>query len=183
MIVLETIEYLAKFPDRSGMLKAFVSGKSAVAGYAALKTEIENMAIHSLTPEVKGFVIGSDLDDVKLMIGQQSDMFMFFDYGEFFSNRNRQNSIENKWSCALTIATKMDGERDAIEFGLNSDTTLTTLRKIIVQMEQDQRLTSWLRQISDEYTLEPFNNKPLASYGWTMFFSRQGADMLNIKNL
>lgn len=183
MIVIDTIKYFAKFPAKEWVLKAFASGKSPVSGYAQLKAEITAMTEHSLIPEIEGFIIGADIEDVKKSIDNQSGVFMFFDYGELSSSRTQQNSIENRWSCSITIANKMNAECDTLEFGINSDNMLSLAQRLLAKMNTDQEHCSWLRTLSQNYTLIPFDVKQLSAYGWSILFEREGADMLNIKNL
>lgn len=183
MIILDTIKYFAKFPDRQSVLKAFTSGKSSISGYAALKDYVTQMSEHSLLPSIKGFIIGSDIEDVKNRIEAQTDIFLFFDYGEISSNINQKNTIENSWTCSVTIANKMNEESDTLEFGLNSDNMLTIAKDVLAQMYSDQQQTPWLKNLGQNYRIVPFDVKQLSAYGWSILFEKEGADMLNIKNL
>lgn len=183
MIILETLRYLAKFPLRESMLKAFSSGKSSVPGYSAFKDYVSTMPVHSVIPEIKGFVVGADIDDVKAKIENQDGVFMFFDYGELASSRDSKNTINDRWQCSITIANKMDGERDTLEFAINSDNMQAICRQILCLMLEDQQRCSWLKQLGTNYSLVPFDVKPLSAYGWSILFEREGADMLNVKNL
>lgn len=183
MILLDVFKYFAKFPLRKAVQDAFASGKSSFSGYDPIKAYVEEMSEHSIFPSITGFIIGADEESVLKQLNSVNGTFMFFDYGEIGASKDARNCIQNSWVLAITIANKLSTDCDIIEFALNSDLMLSFIRDILVKIELDQKEKPWLKELSNSYQLVPFNVKERNSHGWTLVFTREGADMLNIKNL
>lgn len=183
MILLDVFKYFAKFPLKRSVQDAFASGKSSFSGYDPIKVYVDEMPEHSLIPSITGFIIGADDEYVLKQLNNTNGIFLFFDYGEVSASRDTRNCIQNSWVLAITIANKISTDCDTIEFALNSDQMLSIVRDILVKIESDQIETPWLKELSNSYQLVPFNVKERNSYGWTLLFTREGADMLNIKNM
>lgn len=57
-LLQDVFTYFAKFPLQKGVLNNFIKAASDYGDYATYKTTLENMDIHSMVPEIKGFVFG-----------------------------------------------------------------------------------------------------------------------------
>lgn len=182
MNVIDIFKYFASFPLKSAVDKIFSNGKSTITGYAELRTEISNLAVHSRIADIKGFVFGSDEDFINLQVSKMNDTFLFLEYGELNSSKDNKNSISNSWPIAVSILKKLDNERDPVEFALNSNSTLSIIRAMLIAMTEDQSTFSWLKYLSDNYEIVPLNHKKWSAYGWTLLFKMEGADLLNVKN-
>jgi len=183
MIIQDIFKYFAQFPVKANVLKLFANGKSSLAGYGELMTFITNMAIHTRIPSLTGFVFGSDEEVIKLQIDKCAGNIMFVEYGEINAGTDNRNSIKNNWKMAFTIMAKQSTDADPIEVALNSESTLSIARSILSMMLADQTECSWLKELSKSYYLAPFDHKGWSCHGWSVVFEREGADMLNLKNL
>jgi hypothetical protein len=84
---------------------------------------------------------------------------------------------------AVTIAGKISDSADLIEEQLLSDRTLDLLNRMRAGMINDSASQAWLRYMSDRHQMDPFNAPELKSIGWTLTFSIDAQDLLDVKQL
>lgn len=183
MIILDIFKYFAQFPKKENVLKLFSNGKSSLPGYSELLAFITNMTVHSRIPSLTGFVFGADEEVIKMQVDKCEGFILFVDYGEINAGTDSRNSIQNNWKMAITIMGKLSSEVDPVENALNSESALSIARSILSMMLADQTECSWLKELSKSYYLAPFDHKGWSCHGWSVVFEREGADMLNLKNL
>jgi len=182
-MIIDILKYFGKFPAKTAILDIFSRGRSDLPAYAVLKTYFENAPVHSLIPEIEGFLFGENEDSVKTHVGKLHGIYLFVDYGDLSSSRNAKNSIEDDFQMALTIAMKLPEAYDQVECAIASEECLKHIITLIQIILDDQKEVSWLKELSNNYTIIPFDSKNFSSYGWTLQMNRKGADMLNIKNI
>lgn len=180
-MIFQIFKYYAQFPDLKGVISLFANGKSDIPAYIALRDEIQNIPTHSRIPEIKHYVFGQSYDSVKSRIDQISGTYLFLEFGEIESIRDRRNSIQDTFDLAVTIASKIQTTSDLVEQAIISQQTLGLIHQLRTLQHEDQARQSWLKEISDRHTIVPFVAREFASLGWTIVFKREGADLLNLK--
>lgn len=184
-MILNVFEYFAKFPERKGVETAFANGKSELPFYNALLTMVKALPMAGEMPDIKHYVFGVDMNTVKRRVDSISGTYLFVDFGEIDSTRDSRNSIADTLRLAATIAFKVSDSMDIVERAIISDVTLSLTNELRARMYADSQrdLTPWLREVSDTHNIVPFISPELSSVGWSLLFTSEGADMLNLKQL
>lgn len=182
-MILDVFKYYAQFPTLEGVKEIFANGRSDSPLYAQLQEYIDNMPSHDRIPEITGFVFGQSYDDVKSQIEKLTNTFLFIDFGSLTSNRDQRNSIQETFEFAATIASKLPDTADLVEIAIISDQMLNLSNKLRAFQINDQAKHSWLKELSNKHNIIPFVAPEFNSIGWTIVFSREGADMLDVKEL
>ena len=183
MIILDLFKYFAQFPERQAVLDLFFSNRSGLSGYGSLKTYVETMPVHSRIESITGFAFGENEASVKRHVLDLTGTFMYVDFGDLSTSRDQRNSIRNTFKVAVTVAMKTGGSLDAVEYAIASDETMKLVQSLLQMMNADQSESSWLKELSNQYEIVPFDAPEWQSHGWSILFDRVGADMLNIKKL
>ncbi|RGN43819.1 MULTISPECIES: hypothetical protein [unclassified Bacteroides] len=182
-MILDVFKYYAQFPKLEGVKEIFANGKSEYPLYTQLEDYIDNMSSHSLIPEIDGYVFGQSYDDVKAQIGKLTGSYLFVDFGSFTSNRDQRNSIQETFELAVTIASKIPDASDLVEIAIITDQLLQLTNKLRAFQINDQAKHSWLKELSNKHNIIPFVAPEFSSIGWTVVLSREGADLLDVKEL
>lgn len=183
MIIVDILKYFAQFPLQGGVLNMFSNGRSDIAGYTELLSEMKTMPKYSRLPQITNYVFGENNDSVKSRVLGFDGTFLYVDYGELHSQRDKVNSIEDTFKMAVTIATKISSTLDHIELAIISDTDFFLIKNLIQMLLSDQTEISWLKEISKGYSIVPFDAPDWNAFGWTLLFDREGKDMLDIKSM
>lgn len=179
-MILDVFKYYAGFPKLEGVKSIFAQGRSDRLQYSKLQEFVDNMAVHSRL-NIDNYVFGQSYDAVKARIDQLLGTYLFVEFGEFNSIRDNRNSIQDKFRIAVTIAGKTDSSSDLVELAIISQETLQLIHQLRVLQFKDQEKHPWLKEISDQHSIEPFVAKEFSSIGWTIIFNREGTDMLELK--
>lgn len=177
----DILVYFAKFPAKNGVLELFNKESSSVfSSYASLRTEIANLATHSLVPGITQFIMGLDEKTISARIHEVSGTFLFIDYGHITSQRDSFDRQNDRLMIALTVATPLAKESmDLAEQVLLSDQNLDYLLQIRDLMKEDSRCNPFVQQLSFPNEITPFYARELSdSVGWTMVFEKTGIELV-----
>ncbi len=184
-MILKLFEYFARFPERAGVISAFSNGKSELPAYNELLDRVKNLPDNSLIPEIKQYVFGADMEMVKRRVDSVTGTYLFIDFGEIDSNRDDKNSITDSLRMAATVAAKVSDRSDIVERAIISDITLSLINELRARIYADsgRDSTPWLQELSFKHSIVPFISPELQSVGWSVIFTSEGADLLNLKRL
>ena len=182
MIIIDLLKFFAAIPDRDGVEDIFSNGRSKLPGYTELQEYIRQLP-EPVLPDIKSLVFGQSLEAVKRRVDKVPGIYLFVDFGEFSSDRNSSNSIEDTQRLAVTVATKVSNSADIIEEALVSDNTLDLLNHVRAYMLAYKDKCSWLDMLSRKHSIVPFESKELNSIGWTLMFDAAASDWFNLKQL
>jgi len=173
--------YFTNFPDKSGVLELFNRSESDLyPDYAVLKTEIENLAVHSLVPGIKEYVFGVNFDSVKARIKELDGTYLFVDYGHIMTTEDDYERHSDDMLISLTLATPFKIEKlDHVEQVFMTDAALAMLMQIRAQMMADSEFP-FVKQLNFPTEITPFFARELSdSTGWTMVFKKSGVGILD----
>ena len=182
-MIQELLLYFARFPDRRVMLDIFRNGSSQDESYTELQERISALPEDGRLPALRHVVMGDNIEKVRRTINGFTGLFLFIDYGTIVSTQDSRQSWQDTLSCAVTIAGKISDQADLVEEQLLSDRTLALLNKLRAYMVADSARYAWLRLMSDRHQMDPFVSSELKSIGWTITFSIDAQDLLNVKEL
>ena len=182
MIIIDLLKFFAAIPNRDGVEDIFSNGRSKLPGYTELQEYIRQLP-EPVLPDIKSLVFGQSLEAVKRRVDKVPGTYLFVDFGEFSSDRNSSNSIEDTQRLAVTVATKVSNSADIIEEALVSDNTLDLLNHVRAYMLAYKDKCSWLDMLSRKHSIVPFESKELNSIGWTLMFDAAASDWFNLKEL
>ena len=182
-MIKELLLYFARFLNRAVVESIFINGSSTDTDYATLKTSVSSLPEVGRLPQLDHFVMGDSIDKVRRAINGFSGLFLFVDYGTIVSVTDQKRSWSDTLSMAITIAGKISDSADLIEEQLLSDRTLDLLNRMRAGMIKDSAAQAWLRYMSDRHQMDPFNAPELKSIGWTLTFSIDAQDLLDVKQL
>ncbi|MDR2917629.1 MAG: hypothetical protein LBV74_22790 [Tannerella sp.] len=184
-MILKLFEYFARFPERAGVISAFANGKSDLPFYNELLGRVKMLPDNSLMPDIKHYVFGADMDTVKRRVDSVTGTYLFIDFGEIDSERNDKNSIQDSLRMAATIASKVSDVTDIVERAIISDITLTLINELRARIYTDSSRdkTPWLQELSFKHSITPFVVPELSSVGWSVVFTSEGSDILNLKSM
>ena len=184
-MILKIFEYFAQFPMRDGVVSCFANGESTLPFYNALLDKVKQYPLEGRIPNIKHYVFGADMDTVKRRVDSIPDSYLFVDFGEINSDRDYHNSIEDSLQMAVTIANKVSDSTDIVERAIISDVTLslTSLLRAHIYADSKKDNTPWLRELSFSHTIVPFISPELNSVGWSVIFTSEAADLLNLKSM
>lgn len=188
-MILDLIKYFAKFPTKAGLLKMFVRGESSLPAYASLLAYINALPDESVMPEIENYVVASSLDKVKGFVsgfyGVQT--YLMLDYGEISSMPDERDSLQDNMRLAVTVACHLDNNADLVEDNIASDITLgiaNRLRAHVMADSRNQALGHGIKNIiGGAHQIVPFESKELQSVGWTIAFSLDATDLLDVSEL
>ena len=184
-MILDIFKYFAKFPDKKGVKAMATMGSSSMDGYADLITWINNLPDSGLIPDLKNYVYGQSLEELKSRIGNLYGSWLFVDYGEF-STTDSGNSMRTSEKIAITIACKMNTTSDQLEKMLVAESTLQMLRNLYARLISDAEngdLFFSSRENIKNSDIVPFVASELNSVGWTLMIDCDASDALQIKEL
>lgn len=182
-MILDVFKYYAQFPRLEGVLGIFANGESDLPLYMQLKEYIHAMPLHSRIPEIDNYVFGQSYDDVKSQIGKLTGSYLFVDFGSVMSTRDQRNSLQESFELAITIASKIPDTADLVEIAIITDRLLQLINKLRACQISDRTKHPWLKELSDKHNITPFVAPEFSSIGWTIIFTREGTDILNVKEL
>lgn len=104
-MIIDIFKYYAGFPKQDGVTSLFVAGRSENNTYKQLLQALQESATHSRIPEIDHYVFGGSYEAVKTYIDTLSGIYLFVEFGEFSSTRQR-GSIHDTFRIAVTIAGK-----------------------------------------------------------------------------
>lgn len=180
MIIIDLLKFFSCIPDRKGVNDIFLNGRSKLPRYTELKDYIYQLP-EPVIPDIKYLVFGQSLEAVKRRVDKVSGVYLFVDFGEFSSDRNSNNSIEDTQRLAVTVAMKVSNSADIIEEVLVSDNTLDLLNHVRAFMLAYKDKCSWIDMLSRKHSIVPFESKELNSIGWTLMFDVSASDWFNLK--
>lgn len=188
-MILDLIKYFARYPSKAGVLKIFVRGESALPEYASLLNYIKTLPEQSLMPEIENYVVASSLDKVKGYVSNFRGVktFLMLDYGEISSVPDSRDSMQDNMGLAITVACHLDNNADLVEDNIASDITLAIANRLRAQVMVDSRNQALGHGIKDiiagAHKIMPFESKELQSVGWTIAFSMNATDLLDVSRL
>ena len=188
-MILELLKYFAKYPTKAGVLNLFKQGESTLSGYADLLSFVNALPANSVMPDIENYVVASDLDSTKQLVSEFVGVptYLMVDYGEIVSTPNQRNTLQDSIRLAITVAMRLSDTSDLIEQSLASSRTLNLINRLRAHMMADERnsvLGTFVSQIiSGQHTFVPFQWKDTASIGWTMAFTLDATDLLDVSTL
>lgn len=182
MIILDLLKFFARIPSRDGVRDNFVNGSSSFEGYQELIDYVNHLP-NPLIPEIESYVFGSSMEAVKARVTKVTGTFLFVDFGEFESSRDRRNSISDRQRLAVTIGRKKPSSSDCVEEVLASDQCLELANKVRAFLLAESEKHTWLQLMTDKHQIIPFESKELQSVGWTLMFDIVGDDWFDVKVL
>ena len=182
-MIKDLLLYFARFMDRQVVLDTFRNGNSTDTDYGALMTRVSQLPEHGRLSQIRHLAFGDSIDKVRRTIDGFSGLYLFVDYGTIVSIQDRKESWSDTLSMAVTVAGKISDQADLIEEQLLSDRTLDLLNRMRAWMVTDSSEQSWLRYMSDRHQIDPFTSPELKSIGWTVTFSVDAQDLLDVKQL
>jgi hypothetical protein len=185
-MILELFTYFARYPGKEGVLSIFANGESGHPQYRMLADTVSAFPQESLIPEIKEFVFGQSFDSVKARVDKLTGIYLFVDFGEFFSSRDSRNTIRDAQKIAVTVAMKITDSADLIEEAIASDVTLRLLNRLRAYLihDSEQGTILWLnRSETNKNEIHPFVVKELKSIGWTLMFNTDASDLFDLKSL
>ena len=184
-MILKIFEYFAKFPARSGVISAFANGKSDLPFYNDLLNRVKALPEAGKIPDIKSYVFGVDMDTVKRRVDSITGTYLFVDFGELESSRDGRNSIVDTFRMAATVAAKVSDVTDTVERAVISDITLSLINELRARIYADSGRdhTPWLQELSYKHSIIPFMSPELSSAGWSLIFTSEGSDILDLKSL
>jgi hypothetical protein len=182
-MILNLFEYFAKFPVREGVLSAFANGKSDQPFYNDLLKRMKSLPPAGEMPDIKDYIFGADMDTVKRRVDAVTGTYLFIDFGEIDSERDSRNAIKDTLRMAATVAAKVSDVMDTVERAIISDITLSLINELRARIYADSGsdTSPWLQELSFKHSIVPFIVPELQSVGWSIVFTSQGADILNLK--
>lgn len=182
-MIKELLLYFASFLDRQVVQGIFRNGSSADADYAALKDSVDQLPEHGRIQQIQHLAFGDSIEKVRRAIDGFSGLYLFVDYGTITCLQDQKESWNDTLSMAVTIAGKISDQADLVEEQLLSDRTLDLLNVMRAWMVADSRRCAWLKYLSDRHQLDPFTSPELKSIGWSLTFSIDARDLLDVKQL
>ncbi len=188
-MILALIKYFAKFPTKAGVQKMFVRGESPLSAYATLLAYVNALPDVSVMPDIENFVVASSLEKVKGFVSgfRGVQTYLMLDYGEIASGADQRNSIQDTMRLAVTVACHIDNNADLVEDNIASNTTLDLANRLRAHIMADSRnraLGHGIQEIiAGAHQLVPFESKELQSVGWTIAFSLDATDLLDVTKL
>jgi hypothetical protein len=179
-MILTVLKYYAKFVSKAGVAALFQNGRSSLSEYASLKTEISDK--DPVFPGIADYIFGNSFDAVKKRVEQLQTNYLFVEVGDTESTRNK-GSLLDSTRMAITVARKISSSTDFVELAIYSQQTMDLLSKIRAHMLFDQGTQPWLKELGDSSNIVPFDVPEFSSYGWTLMFDREGADICDISSL
>lgn len=172
-MITDLYTYFAKFPDIDGVKKNFSNTASKMAEWAEMKTEIDNMHVQNIIPEIKDFIFSINSEMIYDKIRSLTSYFMFVEYGQIDNQINGHNVKDTSIQLAITIARNFAwSNKDVVEETIISDKCLYYMQQIEKQMEADDKLNcSALKYLVFPATItpvEPMNFN--GAIGWVMNF-------------
>lgn len=167
----DALKYFAKFPQRTAVLEMFNKGVSSLPAYDALKAEIEGLppGMHTLFPEIQGFIFDVTEDTVVEKVNNLSGIFMFVDYGDARTELFGPAKVrQHFFTLALTIAQRVTPtDYDNIERLIISDDMHTLLHRVVAVMEKDSN--PFCKRITFPATATPeVARVNFQAIGWTV---------------
>lgn len=182
-MIKELLLYFTRYLDRQVMLDSFRNGSSSDPDYAELYSLISAQPVNGRIPEIQHIVFGDSIDKVRKSIDRFTGLYLFIDYGTIVSTQDRKESYTDTLSCAVTIAAKVSDQADLVEEQLVSDRTLAIINRLRAWMVADSAQYAWLQLMSGRHQMDPFVSDVLKSIGWTITFSIDAQDLLDVKQL
>lgn len=182
-MIKELLLYFTRYLDRQIMLSAFANGSSTDPDYAELYSRISSQPQQGRIPVIRHVAFGDSIDKVRKSIDRFSGLYLFIDYGTIVSTQDRKESYTDTLSCAVTVAAKVSDQADLVEEQLVSDRTLAILNRLRAWMVADSAQYAWLQLMSGRHQMDPFVAPELKSIGWTITFSVDAQDLLDVKSL
>lgn len=179
-MILAVLEYYAKFVSRDGVAAFFQNGRSPLLEYAVIKENIS--AREPVLQGIDHYIFGNSFEAVKKRVEQLQTNYLFVEVGDTESTRNK-GSFFDSTRMAITVARKISLTTDFVELAIYSQQSMDLLSKIRAHMLFDQESQPWIKEIGDSCTIIPFDVPEFSSYGWTMMFDREGADVCDISSL
>jgi len=189
MILIDLIKYFAKFPSKEGVLNTFVRGESSMPLYQSLKADLESLPEACILPGIERFVVASSLDKVKVFVSSfiGYNTFLMLDYGEISSIPDAHNAIQDQMRLAVTVACHLEDSADLMEENIASSVTLELVNELRAHIMADSRMgrigNGIQNLIAGAHQLVPFESKDLQSIGWTIAFSLDATDLLDVSGL
>ena len=182
-MIKELLLYFARYLNRQVVKAIFRNGSSTDAEYATLQTSVSQLPENGRLPQLCHFVMGDSIDKVRRAIDGFSGLYLFVDYGTITSIQDSKASWSDTLSMAVTVAGKISDQADLVEEQLLSDRTLDLLNRMRAWMVADSEEQSWLRYMSGRHQMDPFTAPELKSIGWTLTFTIDAQDLLDVKQL
>lgn len=188
-MILELLKYFAKYPTKAGVLNLFKRGESLITGYAELLSFVQALPATSVMPDIENYVVASELNSTKQLVSGFVGVstYLMLDYGEIVSTPNQKKTLLDNMSLAITVAMRLTDAADLIERALASAQTLTLINELRARMMADSRnsvLGTFVNDfISGQHTLVPFKWEDTSSIGWTLAFTMDATDMLDVSTL
>lgn len=182
-MIQDLLLYFAKYLNRQVVLDTFRNGSSSDPDYDTLLARVNELPELGRITSIKHLAFGDSIDKVRRAINGFSGLYLFVDYGTIVSIRDRKESWSDTLSVAVTVAGKISDQADLIEEQLLSDRTLAILNIIRAWMVADSSSYAWLQIMSDRHQMDPFVSPELKSIGWSLTFSVDAQDLLDVKAL
>lgn len=188
-MILDLVKYFAKFPTKEGVQKMFVRGESPLPAYATLLAYVDALPSESVMPDIENYVVASSLEKVKGYISgfRGVQTYLMLDYGEISSIPDEKDSLQDNMRLAVTVACHLDNNADLVEDNIASDITLGIVNRLRAHVMADSRnraLGHGIKNIiAGAHKIVPFESKELQSVGWTIAFSLDATDLLDVSEL
>ena len=185
-MIKELYLYFAQYPKKSGVLTMATMGESGMEDYAAVLQSLNTLPAVGRVNDIDHYVYGQTFDEVRQRVDRLQGIFLFADYGEFSMRGDGRRSFQVEERIAVTVAEKLSDRADQLERILASNKTLRLLCNIHAWIIADSEAGTfpWMnRDNIDRAEIVPFVSPELHSFGWTLMFNAQAADMLGVHAL
>ena len=174
--IINLFKYFAQFPLKDAVLKLFTrEATEKLPGYDDLKQYVEDLPA-GLIPDLTGFVMSTDEDDIKELVKGQKGYFMLLEYFQF-NTTPPDNARNRKTKFSLAISILHDHNKsntDIIDEALIMDQCLNyTIQLKDLILEDDSELCSWLRYMDSGITITPVEPRfAWQNIGWVLAFEK-----------
>lgn len=178
MVIKDIFLYFAQFIPKPVLADMFRMNNAD--GYAALKTQLQNLPDTRVISDIKCFIFGPDEESVRERISSANGLYLFIDYTAATSYINSMDVKTDKMHIGITCAVPTPEDTDQPSLMLLQDKTLSVLKTIRNAMRADSYDDPSLEWLPMEAsTITPFMAKAMAnSTGWMLEFNAQFTDKL-----
>ena len=173
--------YFAKFPLHEGVMKNFRSTNSKTPGYSDFKTEVENLAVNSLIPELKNYLLSVNTPAILEYVKNVDSRFLFVEYGDLNTNENAYKAKDIDFALNIYIASPFSYKQfDFVDETLIMQQNLLYLQQMLEIMETDSNESCSFKKMLD-FPVQITPIEPINFYeniGWSARFTSKRNDLL-----
>jgi len=173
--------YFAKFPLHEGVMKNFRNTNSKTPGYSAFKTEVENIAINSLIPELQNYILSVNTPAILEHVKNMENRFLFIEYGDLSTTENVYKAKNSDFALNIYVASPFSYKQfDFVDETIIMQQNLIYLQQILEIMEIDSAESCSFKKLL-EFPVQITPIEPINFYeniGWSARFTSTRNDLL-----